>query len=137
MSNKSMIDHAYAVLEKSKEPIAFRDLFSKVVAEGGYELSESEARAKMSSLYTQLSLDGRFLILTNNTWDLSSRHVFDQKHIDMEEAYSDVEEGEEYDAEEAELLREELGEEEEKEEPESDDLDFDKVKTNTDSEEDF
>ena len=48
-----------------------------------------------------------------------------------------VDEGEEYDAEEAELLREELGEEDEKEEPESDDLDFDRVKSGSDSEEGF
>ena len=90
----------------------------------------------MSSVYTQLSLDGRFIILTDNNWDLRSRHVYSQVHIDMDDAYSD-DEGEEYDAEEAELLREELGEEDEKEEPESDDLDFDRVKSGNDSEEGF
>ena len=136
MSNKSLIDYAYEVLEASKEPVSFKSLFDKAVALSGLELTQEEIRRKMSSLYTQLSLDGRFIILTDNNWDLRSRHVYSQVHIDIDDAYSD-EEGEEYDAEEAELLREELGEEDEKEEPESDDLDFDRVKTGPDTEEGF
>lgn len=136
MSNKSLIDYAYEVLENSKEPISFRELFDKAVALSGLEFSPEEIRHKMSSVYTQLSLDGRFIILTDNNWDLRSRHVYSQVHIDMDDAYSD-DEGEEYDAEEAELLREELGEEDEKDEPESDDLDFDSVKSGNDSEEGF
>lgn len=136
MSNKSLIDYAHEVLETSKEPLSFKELFDKAVSLSGLELSKEETRHKMSSLYTQLSLDGRFIILTDNNWDLRSRHVYSQVHIDIDDAYSD-EEGEEYDAEEAELLREELGEEEEKDEPESDDLDFDHVKSGSDTEEGF
>lgn len=136
MSNKSLIDYAHEVLEASKEPLSFKELFDKAVSLSGLELSKEETRHKMSSLYTQLSLDGRFIILTDNNWDLRSRHVYSQVHIDIDDAYSD-EEGEEYDAEEAELLREELGEEEEKDEPESDDLDFDHVKSGNDTEEGF
>lgn len=136
MSNKSLIDYAHEVLEASKEPLSFKELFDKAVSLSGLELSKEETRHKMSNLYTQLSLDGRFIILTDNNWDLRSRHVYSQVHIDIDDAYSD-EEGEEYDAEEAELLREELGEEEEKDEPESDDLDFDHVKSGNDTEEGF
>ena len=136
MSNKSLIDYAYEVLSTSKEPIGFRELFDKAVALSGQELSPEDVRHKMSSVYTQLSLDGRFIILTDNNWDLRSRHVYSQVHIDMDDAYSD-EEGEEYDAEEAELLREELGEEDDKDDVESDDLDFDHVKSGSDAEEGF
>ena len=136
MSNKSLIDYAYEVLEASKEPIGFKSLFDKALELSKLELTDEEKRHKMSSLYTQLSLDGRFIILTDNNWDLRARHVYSQVHIDMDDAYSD-DEGEEYDAEEAELLREELGEEDEKDEPESDDLDFDRVKTGSDTEENF
>lgn len=136
MSNKSLVDYAYEVLETSKEPVTFKVLFDKAYALSGLELSQNELRHKMSSFYTQLSLDGRFIVLTDNNWDLRSRHVYSQIHIDIDDAYSD-EEGEEYDAEEAELLREELGEEDEKDEPESDDLDFDHVKSGSDSEEGF
>lgn len=136
MSNKSLLDYAYEVLLNSKDPISFRELFEKAVALSGQEFSPEELRHKMSSVYTQLSLDGRFIILTDNNWDLRSRHVYSQVHIDMDDAYSD-DEGEEYDAEEAELLREELGEAEEKDDVESDDLDFDRVKTGSDAEEGF
>ena len=90
----------------------------------------------MSKFYTQLSLDGRFITLTDNFWDLRSRHKFEQVHLDMIDAYSD--EDDEIDEEEEELLRQELGEQEEEKEEESDDLDFDKpVKDADDEDEDF
>ena len=36
-------------------------------------------------------LDGRFVTLGENIWDLRSRHTFDKVHIDMKDVYSDVE----------------------------------------------
>ena len=45
----------------------------------------------MSSFYTNLLLDGRFVTLGENQWDLRSRHTFDKVHIDMKDVYSDVE----------------------------------------------
>ena len=36
-------------------------------------------------------LDGRFVTLGENQWDLRSRHTFDKVHIDMRDVYSDVE----------------------------------------------
>ena len=90
----------------------------------------------MSKFYTQLSLDERFITLTDNYWDLRSRLIFEQVHLDMIDAYSDEED--EIDEEEEELLRQELGEQEEEREEESDDLDFDKpVKDPDDEDEGF
>jgi DNA-directed RNA polymerase delta subunit len=34
-------------------------------------------------------LDGRFVFLGDNLWDLRSRQTFDKVHIDMKDAYSD------------------------------------------------
>ena len=136
MNDKSLIDYGYDVLSASKDPIKFIDLFNKVVELSGAELSESELKIRMSKFYTQLSLDERFITLTDNFWDLRSRHIFEQVHLDMIDAYSDEEE--ETDEEEEKLLREELGEQIEEPEEESDDLDFDKpVKDADEEDEDF
>ena len=136
MSEKSLLDYGFDVLSQSKEPKKFIDIFNEAVKLSGLELSESDLRVRMSKFYTQLSLDGRFITLTDNNWDLRSRHVFEQVHLDMIDAYSD--EDEEVDEEEQKLLREELGEVEEEEQEENDDLDFDKpVKDPDDGDEDL
>jgi len=132
MSNKSLLDYGYDVLSASKDPVKFIDLFKKSVELSGLELSEAELKVRMSKFYTQLSLDGRFITLTDNFWDLRSRHVFEKVHLDMIDAYSD--EDEEIDEEEEKLLRQELGEQEEEVEEESDDLDFDKPVKDPDEE---
>jgi DNA-directed RNA polymerase subunit delta len=38
-----------------------------------------------------LCVDGRFVTLGNNTWDLRTRHTFDKVHIDMNEIYNEEE----------------------------------------------
>lgn len=132
MSNKSLLDYGFDVLSASKDPIKFIDLFKKAVELSGLELTESELKVRMSKFYTQLSLDGRFITLTDNYWDLRSRHVFEKVHLDMIDAYSD--EDEEVDEEEEKLLRQELGEQEEEIEEADDDLDFDKPVKDPDEE---
>ena len=136
MNEKSLLDYGYDVLSASKDPVKFIELFNKALELSGLHLSESEIKTRMSKFYTQLSLDGRFITLTDNYWDLRSRHVFEKVHLDMIDAYSDEEE--ETDEEEEKLLREELGEQIEEPEEESDDLDFDKpVKDADEEDEDF
>ena len=132
MNEKSLLDYGFDVLAASKEPVKFIDLFNKALELSGLELSEAELKVRMSKFYTQLSLDGRFITLTDNFWDLRSRHVFEQVHLDMIDAYSD--EDDDIDEEEEELLRQELGEQEEESEEEDTDLDFDKPVKNPDDE---
>lgn len=134
MNEKSLIDFGFDVLNASKDPVKFIDLFNESVKLSGLELSESEKKVRMSKFYTQLSLDGRFITLTDNFWDLRSRHVFEQVHLDMIDAYSDEED--EVDEEEEKLLRQELGEQVEEPEEESDELDFDKPVKDPDEDED-
>ena len=136
MNDKSLLDYGFDVLSASKDPVKFIDLFNKSLELSGLQLSDNELKARMSKFYTQLSLDGRFITLTDNYWDLRSRHVFEKVHLDMIDAYSDEEE--ETDEEEEKLLREELGEQIEEPDEESDDLDFDKPVQDADDEgEDF
>ena len=97
---KSLLDYAYDLISKQKEAIPFDKIWEYVVAEAG--LSEEEAKAKVSRFYTNLMLDGRFVTLGENLWDLRSSHTFDKVHIDMKDVYSDVEATDSDDAEEAE-----------------------------------
>ena len=137
MNEKSLLDYGFDVLSASSEPVKFIDLFNKAIELSGLELSEADLKVRMAKFYTQLSLDGRFITLTDNYWDLRSRHKFEQVHLDMIDAYSD-EDDEVDDEEEEKLMRQELGEQVEEVEEESDDLDFDKpVKDPDEEDEDF
>ena len=36
-----------------------------------------------------MTLDGRFVLLGDNLWDLRNRHTFEKVHIDMKDAYNE------------------------------------------------
>jgi len=104
MSEKSMVDFAYEVISEAKElPISFHELWESVCQKAGH--NKEETRGRISVFYTNLSLDGRFVALPDNYWDLRSHHTFDKVHIDMNDVYSDVETTEEIDEEEIEYLK--------------------------------
>mgnify|MGYP003539401767 CR=1 FL=1 len=46
----------------------------------------------ISFFYTNLTLDGRFVNVGENKWNLRERVTFDKVHIDMNEIYADEEE---------------------------------------------
>lgn len=89
MSDKSLLEYAYEIVSASKDPISFKDLWGRICEEKG--LSKEEMEDKVSQFYTNLLLDGRFVNLGDNIWDLRVRHKFDKVHIDMKDAYSEVE----------------------------------------------
>lgn len=84
---KSNLDVAYELVSNKRKPVEFSKLWEEVSQIQG--LSEEEAKSKASKFYTALSLDGRFITLGENTWDLRSRYTFDKVHIDMNEVYAD------------------------------------------------
>ena len=139
MPMKSLVNAAYDVLTKKyaddgnkSVPIEFPDLLVAVGQELGYE-TEEELLPIASRFYTDLTLDGRFVIKEGNTWVLREHELFENIHIDMNEVYDldnfrdDDEAGEEKssdeeDGDEDEVLEkrnddeeEELGEESEDE----------------------
>lgn len=87
--NESMVDVAYSIVKESANPVSFQNLFKQVVAK--LELSPEEANSKIAVFYTNLSLDGRFVDLQDNEWDLRERQTYDKVHIDINEIYSDIE----------------------------------------------
>ncbi len=100
---KSLIEIAFEYIEGQKNPVPFSKIWEYVKATAG--LSEEEAQKKAGQFFTNMMLDGRFVTLGENEWDLRSRHTFDKVHIDMKDVYSDVDTVED-DAEEAEEEKE-------------------------------
>ena len=98
--SKSLIEFAYDCVKASKEPLSFTEIWNYVKEKAN--LSEEESEDKASRFYTNLLLDGRFVVLGDNMWDLRIRHPYDKVHIDMKDVYSDVETSDEDEEEEAE-----------------------------------
>jgi len=86
----SMIDEAYTILVASKKVLSFKELVDQVSKD--LEMTPEESTARLGEFYTELSVDGRFVALTDNTWDLRARHTYAKVHIDVKDVYSDVEE---------------------------------------------
>ena len=104
MKEGSMIDAAIAALEKSKEPLKFAELWREVKLT--LDISEAEEADRIGHFYTDISLNGKFVVLADNTWDLRSRHTYDKVHIDVKYVYTDVEEDSGQDAEDIEEEKE-------------------------------
>ena len=118
---KSLLDHAYDYVSGQKQPSKFQDIWTYCVKEAG--LTAEEAAQKVSRFYTNLMLDGRFVTLGENQWDLRSRHKYETVHIDMSEVYSDVETYDEDSEEEEEEAEYNAAFEEDKKAKELDDAD--------------
>lgn len=108
---KSMRDVAFEEITTASRPLSFTELYALVAAE--LEMTEEEKASRIGALYTDLTLDGRFVALTDNTWDLRSRHTYEKVHIDVKDVYSDVEESEVDKEEQDENESKDLGEEQE------------------------
>ena len=99
MNKLSNIEVAYNFVVAHNEPVAFADIWAEVTKVQG--LTEEEAADQIGRFYTNLGLDGRFVTLGENTWDLRSRHTFDKVHIDMNDIYAEEDEDEISEDEEA------------------------------------
>ncbi len=119
--NESMVDVAYSILSERNSVTSFTDLFNELALK--LELTPEQKADAISNFYTNLSLDGRFVNLGDNQWDLRTNQTYDKVHIDMNDVYTDIEEEtkgnrdlEEFDNEEieAEGLDEDLDESEDR-----------------------
>ena len=117
---KSNLDVAFELVSRKKNPVVFSKLWEEVSQIQG--LSEEEAKKRASKFYTALSLDGRFITLGDNTWDLRSRYTFDKVHIDMNEVYTDdSDEVEDEDRSEDDYFNDDAEESEDEDEDEDED----------------
>ena len=92
MNQDSMLDIAFDLMSKKKKEVDFYKLYDEVTEIKGF--NEQEAADHQSLFYTNISLDGRFITVGENKWDLRSRHKFENVHIDMNDIYADESEDE-------------------------------------------
>ena len=90
MKAGSMIETAASILGQHDSPMSFAALWREVKL--ALDIDEEEGNRRIGHFYTSISLDGRFVALSDNFWDLSSRYKYDQVHHDSSEYYSDAEE---------------------------------------------
>lgn len=94
MITKTMTDVAYLVLEKSKSPLKFDKLWTKVCQKMDYDTTIAEK--KVAQFYNNMMLDARF-VFVRSKWDLRERRKYDEVHIDASEIIIDEEEDEKID----------------------------------------
>jgi len=92
MLRESIVEAAYEIMQKKQGAQKFAKLYKEV--SDVLEMNEEEKEQNISKFYTKLTLDERFVLLEDNTWDLRERQSFDKVHIDMNDIYSEIEEEE-------------------------------------------
>ena len=85
----SMCNVAYEILKEVNEKVAFNALWGAVCDRLG--IQDEDRNNLISVFYTQLTLDGRFMFLDENYWDLRVNHTFDEFSDDSYDSYSDEE----------------------------------------------
>ena len=73
LENMSYDDLAYGILSESKTQMKIIDLFNKIGSL--VNLSEKEIEDKIADFFEMLTLDKRFIMLDDGSWDLKERHV--------------------------------------------------------------
>ncbi|HWL13334.1 MAG TPA: DNA-directed RNA polymerase subunit delta [Ureibacillus sp.] len=68
LAEESLIDLAYAMLEEGKSPLAFQDLIKAIQNLNG--MSDAEIQDRLVQFYTDMNIDGRFLLNHENGWGL-------------------------------------------------------------------
>lgn len=95
MTQRSNLEIVREILEQSNEPVTFADLWKKINELKQYP--EEEWGKRMSQLYTNMMIDGRFVNVKDNTWDLRDRVKYEEVHRSMYDFYSDEESEDEED----------------------------------------
>ena len=85
----SMCNVAYDILKEVNEKVSFNALWNTVCERLG--INEEDKMNLISNFYTQLTLDGRFMFLDENYWDLRVNHTYDEFAEDSYDSYSDDE----------------------------------------------
>ncbi|MCR5299275.1 MAG: DNA-directed RNA polymerase subunit delta [Erysipelotrichaceae bacterium] len=100
-TKRALTDLAYEIIAEKNKAISFGALWKDVLKMNGTNEGD------ISQFYTDLTLDGRFVSLKGNTWDLKEKHKFADSFVDIEVlSVEDDEEDEREDSEEEEEILE-------------------------------
>lgn len=120
MKKSPMVEAAFNVLEKAQSALPFKELFDQVVAE--LELDKTAATKRIAKLYSDITLDSRFLSLEDNMWDLKKRHKFDDTIVDTSDIIIDDEDIDDYDYDYDEDLEKETDDDDGDDDDDADDV---------------
>ena len=112
---KSMLELAYEFIVGKKKAVTFKEIWQYVQKQT--DLKES---LQLGRFYKLITLDGRFVALGSNKWDLKERYTFKELYDDARGVFREVEAPEE--------AGEETDEDPINEDGESEDEDDDKPK---------
>ena len=99
-NQKSLIEIALEIMEKSNAPLNIYTLLKETLAEKGLDDPDGSLAAK---LYTDISISSKFVYMGEDNWDLKSRQSLDQfdkdgsSFISKDEEYQDEDDSEDED----------------------------------------
>lgn len=97
VEKESLVDIAYRLLSKRKKERSFYNLWEDVKTEKAKldGIDPNELEEDISFFYTNLTLDGRFVNVGDNKWNLKERVPFKMVDTDDATIYGEEEQGEE------------------------------------------
>jgi DNA-directed RNA polymerase subunit delta len=112
---KSMLELAYEFIVGKKKAVTFKEIWQYVQKQ-----TDEKESLQLGRFYKLITLDGRFVALGSNKWDLKERYTFKELYDDARGVFREVEAPEE--------AGEETDEDPFNEDGESEDEDDDKPK---------
>lgn len=112
----SMLEICLQELNEQKKSLSLEELVNKITQLRNW--SDDERISVLSKLHTQLTMDGRFVILADGKWDLRINHPYDvvnpvHSDFDFDDDIELDEEEEDYDTLETTIVKDEDEEEDE------------------------
>ncbi|UTR12235.1 DNA-directed RNA polymerase subunit delta [Evansella sp. LMS18] len=81
LKEMAMLEVAYELLRESNSPVDYYTLLKQVADAKG--LSEEKTKERIAHLYTEMSIDGRFVNVGDNRWGLRAWYPFDQTEEEL------------------------------------------------------
>ncbi len=104
LAEESLIELANSILVEQGQPITFQEIISVIKDLGAR--TEDQIKAEIVQFYTDINVDGRFIVLGENRWGLREWYAIDQveeetaptvkahKHDEAEDLDLDIDEDE-------------------------------------------
>jgi DNA-directed RNA polymerase subunit delta len=73
---ESLINLAYAILEENHKPMSFAEIIQAIIDLGAR--TSEEMKAASIQFYTDINIDGRFLVLGENRWGIREWYAIEQ-----------------------------------------------------------
>lgn len=106
---KAMIDVAYDILSSKDKALTFIELWNEVCQIAGFTKQQEEDN--IAQLYSDLSLDDRFVCVKDKKWDLRERHTYHEVVVDTSDILIDEDNEDASDFDEEEESEKETSEE--------------------------